>query len=354
MSKSYEDCLGIISSLPAPRNFGAIEVVWLGASDGVGVARGVGGRLEIFISGTPIRSSIRLVNEVIEHRVWHRGDGSSFAGNRLALSPLQHFDSVGAVVCAEYIKALSCGSRDWAFHQVAPIIELAIQRANIDSQSLVGLVGELFVLDGLLRVANDSDLGRILRGWEGWRQSSRDLHWQGVGLEVKTTLNDSSIHPIEGVHQVEVGAADGEELLEGEAMLVSVGIKLSDGDFYSVSVPGLCESIIGRLESAGVDDGVVDYFLGRVKEYGSASGSGYDHRRDVDSQFYGRGFNVMFVRGYDLRACSDGFMRSADVLEKRYVVNGSVAYRIALPDVVTVDNPVNGIIAIARKVLSGS
>ncbi|MFP3344743.1 PD-(D/E)XK motif protein, partial [Halomonas sp. SIMBA_159] len=81
-----------------------------------------------------------------------------------------------------------------AFAVTEPLIELAINRMEISENAILGLVGELLLLDALCRRAADPQVGPIVQAWDGWRRSARDFTWEGTGVEIKTTTRTTSSH----------------------------------------------------------------------------------------------------------------------------------------------------------------
>src|SRR5690606_18591276 len=198
------------------------------------------------------------------------------SANRIRLPALGHFDQVGAFIAAELLREKADANLARAFAVTEPLIELAIKRLEISENAILGLVGELLLIDALCRRADDMHVGAVVQAWDGWRRSARDLTWEGTGVEIKTTTRTTSSHTVHGVHQIEPAATTDDAPGESRLLLVSIGLQQTDPNVPASSIPSLVESIVARLTVSGAN-GLVDEFLKRVAMYGSESGIGYDH-----------------------------------------------------------------------------
>lgn len=317
-------------------------LVWADPAHSVGVARDPHGRLEIFVVGGPLDAVDRLIAENLDHRVWTTGSGTPLPANRLVLPAADHFDGVAAFVCSELISNGVSDSVAAAFRRSEPVIALALRRAALGNQVLVGLAGELFVLARLVDAWPDR-AGQVVAGWFGSRPSSRDLQLGPIGIEIKTTTQSESVHHIQGLHQVELGVSVDDEP-ETHLFLLSVGIEwLPDGATSGFRIPELVERIAGSLP----DSAHRDEFLDRVHQYGGDVAVGYDHRSQQASQRYRRPFHTRFERLYDLADDRLHLLLNADVAHATNVDAASISYRIHLPTKVRGDvNPAAGAAAI--------
>lgn len=63
-------------------------------------------------------------------------------------------------------------------------------RANLSKYEIVGLFGELFVLDKLLQENSGENINGILHGWKGPYDRTHDFYLEKREIEVKTKLSD--------------------------------------------------------------------------------------------------------------------------------------------------------------------
>lgn len=237
-----------------------------------------------------------------------------------------------------------------AFAATEPLIELAIKRLEISENAILGLVGELLLLDALCRRADDMHVGPVVQAWDGWRRSARDLTWQGTGVEVKTTTRSTSSHAIHGVHQIEPAPATDDAPGEARLLLVSVGLRQTDPNVPASSIPSLVESIVARLTTSGAS-GLVDEFLKRVAMYGSESGIGYEHATMAKEAPFTTTFSVTFVRGYDMADPAVEVLRHDDVVTHQHVDAQSLSFRVELPATISLNNPIAGARRVAEAIL---
>jgi hypothetical protein len=273
---NYESILVTISSTPSSDAATERDITWLTDHDVVGVSRDHEGRLEVFLRGPQLRPAIAIVRDAIEFHTWHRTEGDPLDANRLRLPALSHYDQVVAFICTELLRNGADEDLALALARTEPIIELSIEQLQMSSDAVLGLAGELLLLDALCRTDPDR-VDELVNSWAGWQRSSRDFSLSAVGVEVKTTRRDTSSHMMQGVHQVEL--ADGEDggVAETALILVSIGLRPAEFGDDSFTIPQLVERINSRLKDAGRQD-LAATFLAHVSEYGSWSGLGYDHR----------------------------------------------------------------------------
>ncbi|WP_285363672.1 PD-(D/E)XK motif protein [Microbacterium sp. LMC-P-041] len=338
---SYEDTLQLIAGAPRAADPGIRDVRWVTAANVVGVARDSEGRVEVFLRGPELEPSSSVVRDAIEFRVVHRDSHSSFQANRLLMPALGHFDQVAAFVCTELLRNDADTALAPAFKDAEPIIELAIERLRLSEQAIVGLAGELLLIDALCRRAHISQVADVIAGWDGWRRSSRDLAIGATGIEVKTTTGPGSSHFIEGVHQVEIDVAGVGPGTEERLLLVSIGLHPSSEGGNTFTIPQLVDRVIGRMEVAGVPDSEIQSFLFRLSEYGGGP-HGYDHVTQASDPTYTTPFLTSFVRSYDMTDTAIQVLRRHDVAEHAHVDVSSVRYRVDLPVTLGAGNPVAG------------
>lgn len=111
-----------------------------------------------------------------------------------------------------------------------------IQRnSELSPERLVGLWGELWVLDRLLK----SKTTAAIENWTGWRADQHDFRIGALELEVKTTMCAAPVHVINGSHQL-LGS-------QGYTLfLVSLQLMRSDkGDSLKDRVETIAQTLAG-------------------------------------------------------------------------------------------------------------
>lgn len=347
---SYEGILDQIMSTPADSAGDDRTIMWLTASQVVGVARNNSGHLELFLAGEQLRARTGTVQSALQHHAWHRENMPPLSANRILLPALGHFDQVGAFIAAELLREKAEVNLERAFAITEPLIELSIKRLEISENAILGLVGELLVLDALCRRAADTQVGPLVQAWDGWRRSARDITWEGTGVEIKTTTRSTSSHAINGVHQLEPAPATDQDLGEARLLLISVGLRQAEPGVPALSIPSLVDSVLERLKVTGAG-AIVDDFLTHVSVYGAESGIGYQHAAMANDAPFTTPFTVTFVRGYDMGDPAVEVLRRDDVLAHQHVDVQSLTFRVDLPAMINLDNPVTGIHRLAEAVL---
>jgi len=354
---SYEEVLAHIHSIDVSVSSEERKVSWLTPSEGVGVSRTAAGQIEIFLAGGELKPKSQTVRRALEYQTWHRTSGQPIDASRLILPPVGHFDQVAAFISAELLRCGADTDIQRAFRKVEPIVEMAITKLRLTDQALLGLSGELLLLDAMLRNADDSALRAVMESWNGWRESTRDFSFGAVGVEVKTTTLPRSSHEVQGVHQLERVEQFGAGELERELFLVSVGLDwVSPGIDAGYSIPRLVDSILKQLRDApglGVLDGAIASFLDHLSQYGDEQDIGYDHETMSGQAAFSRFFVPRFVRCYDMADPLIEVLRSADVITHHHVDVQSVRFRVELPENVRgALNPVVGVNVAATTILS--
>lgn len=348
---SYERLLATVEALTAAPSVRERDVRWATDSAVVGVARAVDGKIEIFLSGDPLVAASNSIREVLEHQIWHRHhDLPTLEANRLLLPLAGHFDQMAALICTELLRNGADTDLARAFRLTEPLIELAMTRMRLSDQALLGLAGELLFLNSMCQQGGPGRIGDLVNAWDGWKESRRDFALGSVGIEVKTTTRASSIHQIQGVHQLERHDGGIDQAAETALLLVSIGLIWDEQD-SGFTIPGLVDSVLEQLRGAGRED-LVDVFLAHVREYGTSSEIGYNHGTMSGDVRFNRKFIPRFVRGYDMTDPTIQVLRSDDLAPYSQVVADSVMFRIRLPDRVSGDvNPVWGLHETASAVL---
>lgn len=336
---SYEAVLNQINVVPAGTIGDDRAITWLTDAKVVGIARNSSGHLELFLAGDELKPRTGTVKNAMRYHSWHRDSLPPLNANRICLPALGHFDQVGAFIAAELLREKADVNLERAFAVTEPLIELAINRMEISENAILGLVGELLLLDALCRRAADPQVGPIVQAWDGWRRSARDFTWEGTGVEIKTTTRATSSHAIHGVHQIEPTPVSDDDTGEARLLLVSIGLRQADLNAPALSIPSLVESILERLNATGAS-GLVEKFLTRVSVYGAESGIGYEHATMVNEAPFTTTFSTTFVRGYDMTDSAVQVLRRDDLITHQHVDAQSVTFRVELPATISLDNPI--------------
>ncbi len=347
---SYEQILERISAIPKGIEGHDRTIYWLTTAEVVGAARDHLGHIELFLAGPELQPKIKTVRKAIQYHSWHRANGAGLSATRLLFPAYGHFDQVAALIATELLREQADHDLPRAFAVTEPIIELAIKRLELSEATLLGLAGELLLLDAISRRIDDQYVGQLIEAWHGWRRSARDLVWNGTGIEVKTTTRDSSSHIVQGTHQVEPFLGDDITPKEEGLLLVSIGLQYSEPSPNAFTVPQLTQRVVDRLKTTG-GDALVDSFLSHVEEYGSESGIGYRHPAMSHDAPFTMGFTPAFVRGYDMGDTAVQVLRRDDVVSHHHVDPGSLSFRIDLPALIGPNNPVDGLFRVANNIL---
>lgn len=347
---NYEDARQRIEGIPISLEAGSRNVEWITSAEIIGVARDAEGKVELLLRGAELVPVSRTVKDASEHRPIYKEDGTTFEATRLVFPALAHFDQVAAFICVELLRNGADSDLPRAFALTEAIIELAIKNLTLSNQALLGLAGELLLLETLCRRADDARVAEIIAGWRGWQRSSRDFVLNGTGIEVKTTTGNASSHLVEGVHQVERD----EEGDEHRLFLLSIGLQRAESDASnSFTVPSLVERITTRIADTGASPLVIERFVAHVAEYGASPWMGYNHTTQAADPTYSIPFLTTFFRAYDMDDTTVGVLRRHDVAAFRHVADDSVRFRVNLSTngPISAGNPAEGANQVAQMIL---
>lgn len=311
----------------------ARRLLWV-VPERLGAAMATNGVYEIFVAGPELFATQPIVARNLQHDLWEPSDGGpSFAATRVLLGSATHFAAVAALIVTELARLdLSThASVQTAFNDVEPIIELAIRRGTLSTESLIGLIAELQVLRVSLLATPVPKRPAALLTWRGWTKG-RDFVIGRHALEVKATLGTTSRHAFSGLHQIEAqNLPDGER---EEVHLLSFG--LTEVDQGGQSLPALVDDIASLLNDPG--SGACAQFLGMIRQYGGVGATGYDHSTMSDWAAYQVQYQVTFTRLY---AMDDPEMRllTSAAIEGTFVVPGSMSFELQLPPRISAFNP---------------
>jgi hypothetical protein len=302
----------------------------------------------VFVVGDELVPTASIVRECLEYQRWTTSTGEVLDANRFVFPNAPHFDAVSALICVELVENGLHGDAQAAFLRTEPVLSLALRRATLGDEALLGLAGELMMLQAITRAAAPSASPDLVYAWTGSAPSTRDFQIGTVGVEVKTTTGATSEHYIHGLHQVELGSSvDGVQ--ETSLFLMSLGLRWLDDAGGGYSIPDLVDAVLSRLP----DEATARTFLARVRQYGGDVALGYDHTEHRDVPRFRRRFELRFERLYDMADESIRVLRSVDLDGRDHVEPKSVNYRLRLPPQVRGDvNPVTGLHSIVERILS--
>lgn len=296
----------------------------------------------MFIIDKKIASSRDRLRRSLEHSEWVTVEDGTIGANRLRLPNEPHFDRVAAFICTELWLNGVDEDPTTAFRRIEKLIEQELIGGDDDSRALVGLCGEVLLLDALVRAEPDLATAILIDSWAGYKPSTRDLQLGAIGVEIKTTTKATSRHHIQGLYQVELGSpVDGAP--ETGLYLLSIGlIWLPAGD-PGFTLPSIVDELAAQLSSNDREQ-----FRARVSRY---AGAKFDAGLGLVSHEFSRPFTTGFVRLYDLGDPRIRMPSSAD-FSGHYVVPDSVRFEVDLPAQVTGHlNPINGMPSAAAQII---
>ncbi|WP_062308023.1 PD-(D/E)XK motif protein [Demequina subtropica] len=335
LEPAYEWLREEIVGLRSASGADARTLSWADERRELGIARDERGRLELFLVGARLNPANPVVKEALAHDVWTTRGGDSLEASRLLMPAAPHFDQVAAFICAELLNNGMDSDREGAFARTEAIIALALQKARLGSEFLIGLAGELLLLRALLAHA-PAAAEFIIDAWKGAGRSSRDFQLANVGVEVKATTHSDAVHHIQGLHQIECGTPV-DDHPETDLYLMSFGISWLDAhESYGTSLRDLVEAIRGRIG----DPETRSVFDRALEAYGAGSG-GPGSAPITESSHFADRFDVRFARLYDLTDPLIKLPTRDDLSGFEHMQLDSLSFRIQLPERVNGDlNPI--------------
>ncbi len=327
---NYDEIHTIAAQLDPPSRPGHLKVEWV-LPERLAIGRDSDNRHLLVLGGPPVHAAAESVQRALMGGSWASESGVDVEGTVLRLHSGDEFMVAITTIAVELLRR-GLGNRPAVdvFPEVEGFIELVIRRVLLPHEALLGLVGELLVLDLLL----DAFAGRSEHAspetvglWKGHSRSSRDFRLNRLGLEVKTTGRPTSHHHIGSLDQVEARTLDGENV---EALhLVSIGLREDAAATSRFSVAGLTDSILSKL--GGKDK---DRFLDQLRQYGPDDCVGYNHATMAAWEPYARGFVMTFPpRVYDMSDPNLGIIRSRELQQHfPFVMPEGLSFVVELPD----------------------
>ena len=334
---TYEELRQAVASIPLPKDPIARETLWVVESV-MGIARTSGGGVEIFLIGERLHTKSGTVRRHMEHGTWSGTSHATVTANRVVLPAEEHFISISALIGTEMLRFGAGTDRplQQVFDDVEPILELALRRGALGEDVVLGLLGELLVLEQMLAAVSSEAANRssVLDMWRGHQPGERDFVIGSVGIEVKATRNDSSSHHIASLRQIELNES------ESRLYLLSVGLAASVAD--GQTLPQVVERVaafLGGGKAVSPRSALQDRFLRDVSAYRVGGSVGYDHLTMSGWAPYQVQYRSTFTpRLYDVQDPHVRLVRSFDIAD-RMVVPASLNYDVDLPVTVSPRNP---------------
>lgn len=356
---SFDQIAGLLEGMTPPDEADHFRVEWL-TNDVLAVGRSRAGGHCVFIVCEPLVPTVPAVERAIRFGRWQTSGAAVVSCNLLTLPPGEHFGTAAAAIAAELLRRRSASGESLPeiFSRVEEFIALVLRRVLMPPDFVLGLLGELLVLDELIGALGErAQIGDPTAIWRGWTQQSRDFVLGAVSLEIKTTSLQVSRHQIHGLEQVEPRRLDGgttESLFLG-----SIGLRRAAAGAYSVS--GLTNRILAKLgrypERVDASEGQTR-FLERLAQYGPRDSVGYVHTSMADQDIYTEGYTTTFPpRFYDMADNNLRLIRAADIAEQfPHVRAQGIAYTVELPAVVpgSIENPKPDFRAFVRSLVTRS
>ena len=329
--EQLRDSLGELS-VPAGQ---ARQLVWV-VPGRLGTAMTATGAFEIFLLGAPLQAVSPVVASNLMHDRWEpSAGGEPFEASRVLLGSAAHFAAVAALIATELgrLDLTSDEAAQRSFREVEPIIELAIRRAVLASETILGLIGELHVLRVALLAVPVEARATMLLSWRGWAPG-RDFQLGTHGIEIKTTLGTTSRHWFSGIHQLEP-----QELSDGgkETLhLLSIGLQVAETG--GPSLPELVDDMLSLLSDGGEQSPQQAQLLSMIESYGGDGAPGYQHDVMRAWHMYQQRFAITFARLYDVAAPEMRLLNRA-LVEQTFAVPDSLTFELALPSLLSAYNP---------------
>lgn len=353
----FEELYALTQEIVVPADAKERRVRWCDASKLLGLSRQPSGAFELFLRGDPLPVRSPLVRRHLLHDVWRDADGIDFPASRIALPAETHYQAVAAFIAEELFRNGLLDSVARSFGASEPIIEMALRRAALSDEVIIGLIGELRLLAVLMSLAQTpADRATALEAWRGYQQDARDFAFANASIEVKATRGNRSIHQISGLGQVDPARSPGGDPTE-QLYLVSFGlmaVEPEEDTGGSFTLPSIVDELLLKLgESAEPElrNDTQEILLDRVRRYGG-SPLGYDHDSMSTWPAYSMPFRQRFGRAYDMNDDAVLVLRRAQLIPCDAVRVESVRFEVDLPEQVTGDiNPATDLLTFARRVI---
>lgn len=343
--KTFEELLELTHGLAVPANDSQRALEWCDDGQVVALAKQSQGAVEVFVCGPQLRPTLSLVRRHMRYDEWQRAEGNTFAANRIVLPADPHFAAVAAFLVEELLRTGITTSREHAFAQAEPLLDMALRGLAPHEQTIVGLLGELVFLERLLQAASSvKQRAAMLEAWQGYSKTARDFVFSGpVAVEVKTTRGAVSSHHVNNIRQTDPKRTpDG--VASEQLYMLSIGLTEFGNDdalAEALTLPTQVDSVLQLLGpeiAPGSRNEIQELFLARVAEFGE-KGRCYRHDEMREWSAFGDCWKQLFLRVYDMNPDEVDVLRLADVSSRRFVPVESVRFTVNLPDHVGGTNP---------------
>ncbi|MBI1303542.1 MAG: PD-(D/E)XK motif protein [Phycisphaera sp.] len=356
MVHEFEQIREKIAASQQPSASDQRKPVWFAGGEKIGIARDQSGRFEIFLAVAGLQVTSAVIQRYVSEDSWRRADGQEFAASRIVIPGDPHFIGVAALIVDELLRNGFDSDPQLAFVRSEALIEMALERAGVSDESVLGLLGELILLEQTLVLHPSPGIRhRVLDVWTGYQRASRDFSGNGVSIEVKATTRNRSRHHISNLDQVTPGSTQSGS--GGDALfLVSVGLIPSQTSGRSVASQAdrICQLLARDLSTEDAAR-LCGAFLQCLRRYGVAPGGGvgYDHDLMKAWPMFASEWEIRFLRVYDM---SDELLliaRRGEFARFQHMVEGSLRFEVDLPDVVRGDiNPSADATEVVRRLLA--
>lgn len=338
---SYEELRDSITAISRPDARGERTMLWvIPRLLGVGVSRR--GSYEIFVVGQQLVALSPLIRRHLEYDAWWTQEDQALFANRIVLPSAPHFATMSALILIELLSRRVDAGDDHlrkSFREIEPLIDLALRKTALSTESTIGLIGELLVLEQLLSATADAPdrAAEVLAFWRGYARVARDFSIGSTAIEVKTTRAACSTHFIHSLTQVEPLGDPAHP--EDRVLLLSCGVRFDDEG--GVTLPQLVARIAAALGDQVSADGerLAERLYNQIRAYGADGETGYDHTAMKEWGVYQDGFELSFEpRLYDVGDPDVRLLRRSN-LEGTHVNPDRIEYEVNLPARVNQLNP---------------
>jgi len=352
----FETLYDIAQAIVTPDDAEERRIVWCDESKMLGLARQPSGAFELFLKGGPLSVRSPLVRRHLRHDTWRDAEKVDFPASRIAFPAEAHYQAVAAFIAEELFRNGLIDSVARAFAASEAIIEMALRRAALPDEAIIGLIGELRLLAILISVAETpADRAAAMEAWRGYQREARDFVFAAVSVEVKATRSGRSVHHISNLDQVDpLRSPDGNPT--EQLYLVSFGLEQAEPEedaAGSFTLPTVINELLLKLGDStkpGLRNEIQEILIERVRQYGNSS-LGYDHDSMSHWPAYSVPFRQRFGRAYDMNDDAVRVLRRAQLAPCSAVREESVRYEVELPDQITGDiNPEADLFSFVRRV----
>ena len=208
------------------------------------------------------------------------------------------------------------------FSQFEKYLRKALAEFRLNDNSKLGLLGELSIINSLIKRDEWKTKQKIIiDAWSGYQSTSRDFIFDKQCIEVKTTTKHESTHEINNLNQVDPRDDDGGIT---ELFLASIGLDRKEDGYSIVS---MTNSILEAIE----DEELKQIFLENIRHYGVNS-IGYDHNRMANWTQFQESYQMTFRRFYNMADPKIKVIRFSDIVEMKAVNERSLSYQINLDE----------------------